>query len=131
MPYWYNGIGTIYYGRTHESTRRGWCEHCKAERDLASFDTRLYVIFVFLPIVPLGAKRVIDKCAKCAIHRALPLHAVIEHDAALVVVLDGRADQIPDVSVADVVVLQIAIDRIVREVPMVIGQVGLRIVDLA
>ncbi len=73
MPHSINGIGTNYVGKKELTTRNGVCEHCGAQTVLSSYDTRLCVILVFIPIVPLGKKRVIDKCASCSRHSVMKL----------------------------------------------------------
>ncbi len=73
MPYTLNGIGTSYVGKKELTTRNGVCEHCGAQTVLSSYDTRLCVVFVFIPIVPLGKKRIIDQCASCSRHSAMKL----------------------------------------------------------
>ena len=36
--------------------------------NLESYDTRLWFVVVFIPIIPLGRKRIIDKCPSCTRH---------------------------------------------------------------
>jgi tetratricopeptide (TPR) repeat protein len=73
MPETINGIGTWYYGKSNVKTRQGWCEHCKRETTLSSHDTRKWFVIFFIPIIPLGRKRVLDECPHCTRHRALDL----------------------------------------------------------
>lgn len=71
MPTTYNGIGTHYYGRRNPVTRPGTCPHCHRNVTLESYDTKLWFVFVFLPVIPLGRKRIIDKCSACSVHMAV------------------------------------------------------------
>jgi tetratricopeptide (TPR) repeat protein len=71
MPTTVNGIGTHYYGKKNQSTRSDVCRHCRRLAVLDSYDTRLWFVLVFIPVIPLGRKRVIDSCSLCRMHVAL------------------------------------------------------------
>jgi tetratricopeptide (TPR) repeat protein len=71
MPRTVNGIGTHYYGRKNVQTRTGVCQHCHREVTLSSYDTRLWVVVIFLPVIPLARKRIIDRCSACSWHYAM------------------------------------------------------------
>lgn len=73
MPSTINGIGTHYYGKKNQSQRTAPCPHCGEMVELSSYDTRLWGVFVFIPVIPLGRKRIIDQCPRCTHHGALPL----------------------------------------------------------
>ncbi|NQT53104.1 tetratricopeptide repeat protein, partial [bacterium] len=73
MPSTINGIGTHYYGKKNLETQRGVCEHCGAAVELQTYETRLWFVVLFIPIIPLGRKQILDKCPKCSWHRALPV----------------------------------------------------------
>jgi tetratricopeptide (TPR) repeat protein len=73
MPQTINGVGTWYYGKRNVFKRRGTCTDCHATADLTSYDTTLYIVVVYLPIVPLGEKRILDECAACQRHRVMKL----------------------------------------------------------
>lgn len=73
MPSTVNGIGTTYYGKKNVEIRTDFCEHCHRQGNLASYDTRLWFVVVFIPIIPLGRKRVIDYCPACTKHRVTEL----------------------------------------------------------
>ena len=68
MPSTYNGVGTWYYGKKNHSTRNTTCEFCRKVGNLESYDTRLYFVVLFIPVIPLGRKRIIDKCPRCSRH---------------------------------------------------------------
>jgi tetratricopeptide (TPR) repeat protein len=68
MPATYNGIGTHYYGKKNLQTRRGKCRSCGREGELSSYDTRLWFVVFFIPIIPLGRKRILDSCPACRRH---------------------------------------------------------------
>lgn len=65
MPTTVNGVGTWYYGKRRIHTITGVCEFCRRQADLVSFDTTLFVVFAFIPVIPLGKKRVIRQCSIC------------------------------------------------------------------
>lgn len=73
MPYTVNGIGTWYYGRRNAHTVRDVCEHCGSFTDVTSYDVTNYFVFFYIPLIPLGKKRVFDDCAVCRKHRVLSL----------------------------------------------------------
>jgi tetratricopeptide (TPR) repeat protein len=70
MPTVYNGIGTWYWGRSDGLIRRGICENCGNLAALKSYDTQMFFVIFFLPIVPLGRKRIVDECPLCKRHRS-------------------------------------------------------------
>ena len=59
MPTTVNGIGTHYYGKSNTAVRNGRCNSCGRICQLTSYDTRLWFVVVFVPLIPLGRKRVI------------------------------------------------------------------------
>jgi len=73
MPSTINGIGTHYYGQSNVQSRPGLCEFCHQPVELRSYDTRLWFVILFIPIIPLGRKRILDYCPKCTRHRMLAL----------------------------------------------------------
>ena len=68
MPTTVNGIGTHYYGKRNHTKRQGTCRACGRTAELESYDTRLYFVVIFIPIIPLGRKRIIDQCPACQRH---------------------------------------------------------------
>jgi len=68
MPYTVNGIGTHYYGKRNFQKRPGTCRSCGRAGELTSYDTRLWFVVVFIPIIPLGRKRILDQCPHCSRH---------------------------------------------------------------
>lgn len=73
MPQTYNGVGTHYYGKKNHSSRMGVCPYCGSQRRLESYDTRLWFVVFFIPLIPLGRKRILDFCPGCTRHHAAPL----------------------------------------------------------
>ncbi len=73
MPTQINGIGTTYLGRQNLEQREGVCEFCDRPVVLESYETRLWFTVIFLPILPLGRKQILDSCSACRRHRALPV----------------------------------------------------------
>jgi tetratricopeptide (TPR) repeat protein len=70
MPTTYNGIGTHYYGKKNRTVRTAACHSCNRVGPLASYDTRLWFVIVFIPVIPLKRKRIIDQCPSCTRHYA-------------------------------------------------------------
>ncbi|MBN1127278.1 MAG: hypothetical protein JXA82_19915 [Sedimentisphaerales bacterium] len=73
MPQTVNGVGTHYYGKKNTQVRHGVCHSCGHEVDLMSYDTGLYVVVLFIPVIPLGKKRIVDYCPRCTKHYVVPL----------------------------------------------------------
>jgi Tfp pilus assembly protein PilF len=73
MPYTINGIGTRYYGKQNLQQRAGVCRSCGRQATLASYDTRLWFVVLFVPVIPLGRKHIIDACPACRRHFVAPL----------------------------------------------------------
>lgn len=73
MPSTVNGVGTHYRGRSRVHVERGECEHCHGFTDLTSYDTRLWFVVFFIPLLPLGRKRILSQCASCTRHRVVSL----------------------------------------------------------
>src|SRR3954468_18427718 len=71
MPTVINGIGTWYYGRDRAHTVRGVCEFCHGVGDLTSYDTTLYFVVFFVPVIPLAKKRILEQCPGCQKHRVV------------------------------------------------------------
>ncbi len=68
MPTTYNGVGTHYYGKRNRSVRTAPCRSCNRVANLESYDTRLWFVIIFIPVIPLGRKRIIDACPVCTRH---------------------------------------------------------------
>jgi tetratricopeptide (TPR) repeat protein len=73
MPTVYNGIGTWYYGKDHLHSRKGTCSLCNRVCTLESYDTTLFFVVIFVPVIPLAKKRILEKCSACQRHRVMPL----------------------------------------------------------
>ena len=71
MPSTVNGIGTHYWGKKNLYTYQGQCQACKRITSLSCYDTNLFFVVVFIPIIPLGRKRIIDHCSACTRHYAM------------------------------------------------------------
>ncbi|HLY76142.1 MAG TPA: hypothetical protein VKU80_18730, partial [Planctomycetota bacterium] len=73
MPQTINGVGTHYYGKADLLERPGYCEFCGKPGTIQSYTTRYWFVILFIPIIPLGKKRIIDQCGRCRRHRAAKL----------------------------------------------------------
>ena len=89
MPSTINGIGTHYWGKGELVSRRGTCDFCGRRAEIRSYDTTLYFTALYIPLIPLGKKRILDECAVCTKHRAVPLK---QWDEAKRKGLDAAAD---------------------------------------
>ncbi|MDB6056921.1 MAG: cellulose synthase subunit BcsC, partial [Verrucomicrobiales bacterium] len=74
MPFTYNGIGTHYYGKKNLQQRPGVCRQCGRAGNLQSYDTKLWFVVVFIPVIPLGRKHIIDSCPSCRRHYVADAH---------------------------------------------------------
>jgi tetratricopeptide (TPR) repeat protein len=73
MPVTYNGIGTHYYGKRNLESRVGACHSCGRQGTLTSYNTTLWFVVAFIPVIPLGRKRIIDYCPACRRHYVVEL----------------------------------------------------------
>ncbi len=73
MPYTFNGIGTMYYGKKNLEKYESVCENCGRAGWLKAYETRLWFTLFFIPLVPMERKQVIDYCPSCSSHRAVSL----------------------------------------------------------
>lgn len=60
----FNGIGVATYGRSQERITRGVCPKC-GPQGIASYQTTRYFVFVYVPILSLGRRYVVDECPRC------------------------------------------------------------------
>ncbi len=65
MPSTVNGIGTGHYGKKNKETRQGTCTQCGTKGDLSDYDTRHAICVLFIPIIPLGKRRIMSHCKAC------------------------------------------------------------------
>lgn len=73
MPTTINGIGTHYYGKKNKESEEGICDFCQRDAILSDYETRTWFVFIFIPIIPLGKKKILNHCSKCRQHMAMPL----------------------------------------------------------
>ena len=73
MPATYNGVGTRYVGSSNADARPAVCPHCHRNVVLTSYDTRLWFVILYIPIIPLARKRIISQCPSCRRHYVMPL----------------------------------------------------------
>jgi Tfp pilus assembly protein PilF len=71
MPLTINGIGTKYYGKRSLRTHPGTCESCRKPVQLADYETTLYFVVIYLPLIPLGRKQLLNVCPVCRRHAVL------------------------------------------------------------
>ncbi len=73
MPQTINGIGTTYYGKKNLETEIAACESCGYQGEMLSYETGYYFVFLYIPLIPLGRKQVLDFCPACSHHRVMPV----------------------------------------------------------
>lgn len=73
MPHIVNGFGTWRYGKKNLTTHVGLCPNCGKQANLTSYDTRLFVVAIMIPIVPLGARRIMEECSICKRHKVIKM----------------------------------------------------------
>lgn len=71
MPFTYNGIGTMYYGRSNAEQAPGVCGHCNHEGMLSNYETKLWFTIIYIPVIPLGKKQILNECPMCERHYSL------------------------------------------------------------
>jgi tetratricopeptide (TPR) repeat protein len=96
MPTVVNGIGTWYYGKRNIHRLKGTCEFCNRVGELTSYDTTLYFVFVMIPLVPLGHKRILNQCPSCQKHKVTSLRQWEAGKAAATAELLSRLEKNPD-----------------------------------
>lgn len=67
--------GTRCYGQDDGYSRHDYCEHCGQHGRLKTYSTAKFGHLYFIPIIPLGKKRVFDSCPRCEMQREAPLAA--------------------------------------------------------
>jgi tetratricopeptide (TPR) repeat protein len=73
MPHVINGIGTWHWGKRNIHKETGSCEFCGRVGELRSYDTTLFFVVVFVPIIPLKQERVLRSCPSCRKFRVVKL----------------------------------------------------------
>jgi len=73
MPATVNGIGTGYWGKKNLVAHPGICDHCGKPTELRSYDTWYCFVVLFIPVIPLGKRRIIDQCGICSKHHVSKL----------------------------------------------------------
>ncbi|MBN2295568.1 MAG: hypothetical protein JXM70_24270 [Pirellulales bacterium] len=96
MPGTINGIGTWYYGKRNYRSENGICEFCGQPGRLETYETRLWCVVFFLPIIPLGRKQVIAECPSCRRHRVTSLNEWREVEKATTHEAMSRLEERPD-----------------------------------
>jgi tetratricopeptide (TPR) repeat protein len=71
MPQTINGIGTWYHGKTDIHRLKGVCEFCGNMGELTSYDTTLYFVVFFIPVIPITKYRILEDCPSCQKHRII------------------------------------------------------------
>ncbi|MGB8352658.1 MAG: hypothetical protein WCD79_02095 [Chthoniobacteraceae bacterium] len=73
MPHVINGIGTWHWGKRNIYKETGTCEFCNAFGELRSYDTTLFFVVVFVPLIPIKQERVLRSCPRCRKFRVMKL----------------------------------------------------------
>ena len=68
-----NGVGTGYFGKKNRRTYEAVCEYCHKPGQLEDYDTTYCFVVVFIPLLPLGRRRILAQCPRCTRHRYVSL----------------------------------------------------------
>ena len=60
--------GTRQYGKRNVVNRTGTCDQCGAHGTLSPYDSSSFFHVYWIPLIPLGSKRIIDACPSCERH---------------------------------------------------------------
>lgn len=69
MPSTVNGVGTTYFLKRNRQYQDGVCEHCHERVRLESYETWYCICVLFIPVLPLGKKQILNYCPRCTRHR--------------------------------------------------------------
>lgn len=100
MPHLVNGIGTWYIGKNNHKKELGRCEFCGFRGNLSTYETRLWFLVIFIPVIPLGKKQILDECPSCRRHRLMPLAKWKELEAKALREKMQQAEANPDDPIA-------------------------------
>jgi tetratricopeptide (TPR) repeat protein len=65
VPTVIHGIGTWHYGKRRIHALKDVCEFCNRQVTLESYDTTLFFVVVFVPVIPLVRRRILRQCPTC------------------------------------------------------------------
>ncbi len=68
MPTTVNGIGTTYFGKRNRRQFDGVCQFCHQPVKLENYETWLAFCVIFVPVIPLAKKQVLNYCPSCRRH---------------------------------------------------------------
>ncbi len=85
--------GVRLYGKDNVRVRFDPCPSCGALGKLSSFDAAKFFHIYWIPLIPLGRKRVMDSCPSCKMHRELGLR---EYRKVKRETLDGTVQAMKD-----------------------------------
>jgi tetratricopeptide (TPR) repeat protein len=72
MPTTVNGIGSRYVGKKNVENFPGVCQSCGWQGQLQNYETGLWFTVIYIPLLPLGRKQILNYCPSCSRHHALP-----------------------------------------------------------
>lgn len=96
MPSTINGIGTWYYGKDNVFSYTDYCPHCNRYVTLSFYDTREWIVVLFIPVIPLGRKRIFDSCPACSKHRQMSLKKYLQAKESDYLEADQKFQENPD-----------------------------------
>jgi hypothetical protein len=74
MPSTVNGIGTTYFLKRNRHFQEGECPHCHNHVKLESYETWYCICVLFIPVLPLGKKQILNLCPACSRHQVIKFH---------------------------------------------------------
>ncbi len=73
MPTTVNGVGTTYFGKRNLEQYPGVCQWCNNATTLSDYETGYWICLIFIPVIPLGRRMILNECPVCTRHSAISL----------------------------------------------------------
>lgn len=71
MPSSINGIGTRYFLKRNRQVEEAQCPHCNNRVKLESYETWYCVCVLFIPVLPIGKRQILNQCPLCTRHQVI------------------------------------------------------------
>lgn len=71
MPSSINGVGTRYFLKLNRQFEETQCPHCHNRVKLENYETWYCVCVLFVPVLPLGKKQILNFCPICTRHQVI------------------------------------------------------------
>ena len=114
-----HGFGVATYGRAGMRVTEGVCPRCRTRQRLLSYRGNQYIVFVYVPVLSLGRRYIIDECSRCGTPARVLRSA--EYDARRTGVLSEAIAAVRE-DPEDATVLQDAVDASAQPLPLLAGE---------